>query len=67
MDGATPAVSATKAPTPTAVPTWRLMLITAVPVVARSVGKVLAAANIGANDSPADTPMMSSPGSISVQ
>src|ERR1700761_6775453 len=52
--------------TPTALPTCRAMLSTALPVVARSGGSVPAAANSGAWVRPAETPATSMPGRISV-
>jgi len=52
----------TTAATPTALPTWRAMLSTALPVVARSGGSVPAAANSGAWVSPAEMPPMNIPG-----
>src|ERR1700759_3490642 len=48
--------------TPSALPTWRDMFSTALPVVARSAGRVPAEANSGACDRPAPVPPMISPG-----
>src|SRR5690242_10114756 len=48
--------------TPTALPTWRAVFSTALPVVARWAGKALAAANNGAWTSPAAQPISSNHG-----
>src|SRR5260370_2200126 len=61
------AVSAIKTPTPTALPICRLMFSTALPVVARSGGRVPAVTNIGACDRPPDMPSITRAGNISDQ
>src|SRR5690242_9697173 len=55
-------IATTKTATPTALPTWRAVFSTALPVVARWAGNALAAANIGAWTSPAAQPISNSPG-----
>src|ERR1700722_18090571 len=58
---AVPRMTTTTA-TPIALPTWRAIVSTALPVVARSGGRVPAAANSGAWTSPAEIPPANSPG-----
>jgi hypothetical protein len=58
---AVPRMTTTTA-TPIALPTWRAMVSTALPVVARSGGSVPAAANSGAWVSPAEIPPANNPG-----
>jgi hypothetical protein len=48
-------------------PTWRLMFRTALPVVAQSGARCRRRRNMGARDSPPDTPMSTSPWNIAVQ
>jgi len=58
---AVPSMTTTTA-TPIALPTWRAIVSTALPVVARFGGRVPATANSGAWVSPAEIPPASNPG-----